>query len=174
MNTVEIEQQNAVLNATISAAHSCGMKLKQGAEDHLLAAITAKGCTATVGTTGLELRQGTTEMVISSVFKTLRAEHEDWFVYDPRHAAPDDIVCRADFHGTPQEILQRKARWIREHSNGAYEQLPADRAEAERRAVVPSATMTRAQYLCLSLRDKAQLSGLIGADGVARIMARVK
>jgi hypothetical protein len=174
MDSVAVQQQYEVLNALIGAAHSCGMKLKPDAEVSLLAALTAKGVTATVDSTGLVLKQGTTEISLSGAFRTLRAEREDWFVWDPKHAAPDQITCRADFRGTPQEILQKKARWISEHPAGAYEQLPADRAEAQRRATVPSATMTRAEYQCLSLRDKATLCAAIGAAGIQKIMARTR
>jgi len=174
MSDDDIQQTNAILNALVDAAHASGMKLKAGCEVDLLAAIQAKGVTAAVTQTGLELSQGSTLMVISECMKTLRREHEQWFIYDARHAAPDVIGSRADFHGTPQEILARKVRWISEHSQGEYEQLPKDAEEARRRSVIPSAVMDRASYLCMSVHDRSNLAELVGPSGISRIMQRTK
>src|ERR1039458_2199074 len=112
MDTQAIQAQHETLNAIVDACHACGLKLKPDAETVLLEKITAKGVSASAGAMGLELAQGSTQIVVSSALKSLYAENPDLFYYDPRIAPSDVVVCRADLnHGTQQEILQRKAKW---------------------------------------------------------------
>jgi hypothetical protein len=172
MDTVAIENAVAVRNALISAFRSVGMRLLPDADRQLTALFESKGVTATTNAAGyLELKQGNTLMVLSNAFETIRREHPEWFVSDPRR---DAIASREDFHGSPQEIAHAKALWLSKHSLAEWEALPRTRAEAEIRSVAPSADMNRKEYLSLPVSERAQLAGLIGVDGISRIMSRTK
>ena len=172
MNTEAIENAVAVRNALIRAFHSVGMRLLPDADQMVLADLESKGVTAAMNAAGyLELRQGETLMVLSSSFETIRTQHPEWFVSDPKR---DKISSREDFHGNPSEIEHAKAAWIAAHSLAEWEGLPRTRAEAEIRSVAPSASMSRKEYLALSFSERAQLAGLLGADGIGRIISRNK
>ena len=91
-------------------------------------------------------------------------------VPDPKR---DAISSRQDLErGTPQEVSQAKSAYIAKNGLPAYERLPRTQAEAERKAVAPSADMTKREYLSLTFSEKAKLAGILGAAGIGRIMGR--
>ena len=172
MDTAAIQNAVAVRSALISGFHSCGMRLLPDCDQQVLSLLESKGVTVTTNHAGyLELRQGDTLMVLSHAFETIRRENPTLFVTDPRR---DAISSLEDFHGSQQEVAHAKSAWIAKHGPDAWERLPQTRAEAEIRSVAPSADMNRKEYLSLSFSERAQLAGVLGADGISRIMSRTK
>jgi len=173
MDATQTERECEILNCIISAAHGCNLKLKPDAEIAVLAKFKEKGVTANVENGVLVLQAGTTDLVLSKTFATLRAENPAWFHIGTHDAAPTDVICREDFRGSPAEIRIQKTAWISEHGISAFENLPTDRKEAERRATVPHAGMNRASWLCLSNSDKIRMLAIKDFD-LSRVMARTK
>jgi hypothetical protein len=170
MNEAEIRQQVAVRNAVITQLHGCGMRPLEGSEAAILDWFKGRGVTLSADHGYLELKMADGSAAIpSSACETLRRELPHLFVADPRR---DEISSLADFRGTQTEILKAKAAYVSKHGLAAYERLPRTAAEAQRKAVAPSANMTRDEYHRLSLKEKAQLTGILGPDGIGRIMSR--
>jgi hypothetical protein len=172
MDVTEIQNSVALRNALVSAFRQHGMRLLPDSDMQVLALLQSKGVTLNVSESGyLELRQGSTLMVLSNAFETLRKENPELFVSDPRR---DAIASREDFRGSPSEIAAAKSRWIGQHGPAAWERLPRTRAEAELHSAVPSADMTRKEYLSLPFAERVQLSGALGPDALSKIMARTR
>jgi hypothetical protein len=170
MDTQAIQQQASTLNALISALHAHGMRPLPGADRTILAKLTGLGITASASAAGyLELSQQGVAMVVSPVCEALRTKFPELFVSDTRW---DAISSKADFHGSPSEILKAKAEFLSKHGLEAFERLPQTRAAAELRSVTPSADMSRKEYLSLTRAEKAELISVLGASGIERIMAR--
>jgi hypothetical protein len=171
MNAAEIQNAASVRRALCNGLLMAGYRLLPGADDSVLALLAQMGVTATVDDSGLHLHQGATEMVLSSSFASIRTQHPEWFVTDARR---DAIASREDFHGSAVEVSSAKSAYISKHGLAAWERLPATRAEAERKSVTPSEGMSRSAYLSLSFHERATLAGIIGGEGIGRILARVK
>ena len=170
MDTAAIQTEVQVRNALLAGFHSVGMRLLPDADLQVLALLKSKGVNVSVSDSGyLELSQAGTQMVLSQAFETLRKDNPTWFVSDPRR---DAISSRQDFHGSASEVAGAKSAWIAKHGIAAWEALPATREQAELRSAVPSASMSKKEYLSLTFSERAQLAGLLGGDGIARIMAR--
>ncbi|MFZ0322337.1 MAG: hypothetical protein WAL56_24635 [Candidatus Sulfotelmatobacter sp.] len=170
MNEVEIRQQVAVRNAVISQLNSCGMRPLEGSEAAILAWFQNKGCKLSADHGYLEILQADASAVVpSAACETLRKECPHLFVADPRR---DEISSLADFRGTQTEVLKQKASYITKHGQAAYENLPRTAAEAQRKSVAPSANMTAAEYRQLTLKEKAQLTGILHPEDLAAIMRR--
>jgi len=171
MNEVEMKTELATRNALLTTFHQCGMKPLADSETAILAKLKELGVSAeaSAGYLSLTTLDGTA-IVPSAACERIRKECPHLFVADPRR---DAVSSRADLErGTPQEVSQAKAQFITKNGLAAYEALPKTRAEAERRAVTPSADLTRSEYLSLSFSDKSRLAGVLGSAGIGRIMSR--
>jgi hypothetical protein len=160
-------------SAALQIFHSCGMKPLSGSMDAITAKLAEFGVTAHRSEHGypeLRLADGTA-VVPSAAAEKVRAAIPDVFVSDPRR---DKFTSKEDFRGSPTEIAQAKAEAIGVIGIAKWENLPKTKAEAERRAVVPNPEMSRKDYLSMSRQDRADLSGLIGPEGIQLIMARTK
>jgi hypothetical protein len=160
-------------NAALQIFHSVGMKPLSGSMGTITAKLAEFGVTAHRSEHGypeLRLADGTA-VVPSAAAEKVRAAIPDAFVSDPRR---DKFTSKEDFRGSPTEIAQAKATAISAIGIAKWENLPNTRAEAERRAIVPSPDMNRKDYLSMSRQDRADLSGLIGPEGIQLIMSRTK
>jgi hypothetical protein len=171
MNAEEIQNAANVRKTLCSSFLMAGLRLLPDADDSVLSLLSEKGVTATVDATGLHLHQGQTEMVLSNAFETIRKEHPELFASDPRR---DAISCREDFHGSASEIRSAKAAYIGQYGIAAWERLPVTRAEALQKAAIPRENMSRQEYLALPFKERSALAGIVGAEGIQRIMARTK
>ncbi|MBZ5722293.1 MAG: hypothetical protein LAO03_18125 [Acidobacteriia bacterium] len=159
-------------NGVLDAFHAHGIKPLDATIGTVVETLATKyGVTASISDLGhLELTQNGSPAVLSTVLEAYRKKHGEQFVADPRR---DDVVSRQDLErGTPQEIVQAKAKFIGMHSVEAFENLPKTRDEAQRKAAVPSMDMTKDEYLSLSLKDRSRLVGKIGPEAIGKIMQR--
>jgi hypothetical protein len=173
MTAEEIKGQVALHNALVSAFYAAGIKPLADSEQRILDYLTSLGVKASADAGYLTLEQSGTQMVVSSACESVRKAHPEWFAFDFKRDGAG-VISREDFHGTPREIAAAKSAYLSKHGLAAWEQLPATRAEAQRKSAIPSATMSRSEYLSLSFSDRSRLAGIIGADGVGRIMSRNK
>lgn len=171
MTGEEIRNEFAIRDAVRTAFLMVGMRLLPNAEVAVLEHMRGLGVTASIAKGYLELQQGTTDLVINKTCETIRQQMPQLFASDPHY---DTIASREDFHGSPSEIAKAKAAYVSKWGLAAWERLPATRAEAERRAVTPSADMNRAQYVALPFSEKSKLAGILGAEGIRRIMSRTR
>jgi hypothetical protein len=169
----EIRDEFALLSAIRDIFWTYGMRLLPDKERDVLSHLRSLGVSAAVGGTGyLILQQGSTLMVLSEACETVRKQLPQLFTADPRH---DAVSSREDLErGSPSEIAHAKSDWIKSHSLEQWERLPATRAEAERKAVVPDANLNRASFLALPFSERSRLAGVLGAAGISRIMSRTK
>ena len=171
MTTDEMKQLAELHGAVLDAFHAARIKPLPDTEQQILDYLQSLGVKASAPNGYLQLEQSGTQMVVAQACESIRDAHREWFVSDPSR---DAIVCREDFHGSATEIISAKSAWIRKHGLEAWERLPETRALAEKRAVVPSPTMNRQDYLSLDVHSKARLAAAVGIAGIRRIMARTK
>src|ERR1039457_3129890 len=123
MDADEIRQQVLVRDALHSAFANFGMRFCcQDGPEQVLSKLQALGIAATVGPLGLELRQGATEMSLSSACTTLRQQNASLFSSDIRF---DQVSSKEDFHGSPSEVARAKTDYIGRFGSAAFAALPA-------------------------------------------------
>ena len=171
MTEAEMRELVAVHNAILDACHAAHLKPLPDTEPQILDFLKSLGVVASAPNGYLELRQGDNELVVSKCCERIRTAHPELFVSDPSR---DAIISKEDFHGSTLEVTQAKSQWIAKHGLAAWEALPNTRALAERRAVIPSPLMSRADYVALDVHSKARLAATIGVNGIRRILARTK
>lgn len=170
MTGQEIKKEFALQSALRDAFWLYGMRLLPGKEEDLLAHLRGLGVEADLSAGYLVLTQQGTQLVLSQMAETIRKQHAEWFNADPRR---DAVSCREDLErGTAAEIATAKAKYIGQHGIASWEALPKTRAEAMRKSATPTASMSKAEYLALPFAERSKLAGIIGASGIARIMAR--
>jgi len=170
MNTEQMQKDLQVRNALLQTFHQHGMKPLPDALEPILAKLTELGVTANADAGYLSLTQGDTAVVPSAACERIRSLLPQLFVADPRR---DKVSSREDLErGTPGEIAKAKSDWVKANGMQRWESLPRTKAQAEAKAIVPSAMLTAKEFRLLSRADKAALSGVLGYAGIERIMAR--
>jgi hypothetical protein len=163
---------DAVLVAAESAMHGAGLKPKNVAET-LETLEKEYGVTASVSNGFLKLEHNTgtsvTNIELGAAFGRLIEKHPRTFY---------GLGGQISFKKELADDLPAKMKFIDENGIDAWESLPYDEKDLRAKHVIgkaiPSAYMTKKDYLTLSLEEKVKLSGQIGHKGVAAIMARTK
>jgi hypothetical protein len=170
-NDTEMREQLAVRSALLSQLHACGMRPLPDSEAEILRWFADKNVLVSAANGYIELtKDDGSAAVPSSACETLRRERPELFLADPKR---DKVSSRADLErGSQSEISRAKAIYVSEHGLAAWERLPQTKAEAERKAVVPSPDMTAKEYRALPFSDRVRLSGIIGPAGVGKILGR--
>ncbi len=171
MDLSELQKQRDVSNKLTQLFYQCGMKPLEGTEAKILEQVKALGVTASTDAGYLALTQGpdNSGVVPSALAERLRKDNPLLFVADPSR---DAVTSKADLErGSDGEIQKAKAQYISKHGFEQWANLPATKEEAKRKAIVPSVTMTKAEYMALPWKERSALCSL-GADVITRIMAR--
>jgi len=169
----EIKQDFALQNALRDSFWLLGLRLLPDREADVLAHLRSLGVKVTTEHGYLEATTAEgTGVVLSAAAETIRSKNPTWFASDPKR---DAVSSREDLErGSASEVLKAKSDWIKSHGLTAWEHLPRTKADAEKKAVVPNANMTRSEYLSLPFSERSKLSGILGPAVIGRIMARVK
>jgi len=171
MTEQEMKAETRTRAALLNQLNQLGMRPLPNSEPAILQWFQSKGVTASGEAGYLTLTQADgSACVPSSACETLRKECPHLFASDARR---DKISSRQDLErGTNQEIAKAKSDYIRANGVDAWERLPKTKVEAERKSAPVSLDMVRSEYLALSFAEKARLAGVLGPDGISRIMAR--
>jgi hypothetical protein len=171
MTEEEMKAETRTRAALLNQLNQLGMRPLPNTEPAILQWFQSKGVTASGEAGYLTLVQSDGNAAVpSSACETLRKERPDLFASDARR---DKISSRQDLErGTNAEIYKAKSDYVKANGLEAWERLPRTKAEAERKSAPVSLDMTRAEYLALSFAEKARLAGVLGADGISKIMAR--
>ena len=171
MTEAELRADSAVRVALLNQLNACGMHPLPNTETTILRWFAEKSVSLDASHGYLALTQSDGNAAVpSSACETLRREHPEFFAAD---ATRDKVSCKQDLErGTQTDIYKAKSAYIAQHGLAAWEALPKTKDEAVRKSAPVSLDMTRAEYLALTLSERARFAGAVGAEGVSRIMAR--
>ena len=155
-----------LIKAATATFHAAGHKpksisavLEQIKADH--------GIEATVSGGLLSLKQGSTTFDLGTVVSAIAEKHPRLF-----YGGAGTVNFKSDLADDPQA----KVRYIKEHGLPAWDALPLNEKSPNANKVVtdqiPNSEMTSQEYMRLSLSEKSDLAGRIGAVGIQKIMAR--
>jgi hypothetical protein len=171
MTNEELKSDAATRTALLNQLNQLGMHPLPDSEHAILAWFTGKGaaCSAQPGYLVVTQADGS-PVVPSSACETLRRERPELFAADAKR---DKVSSRQDLErGSASEIFKAKSDYIKEHGVEMWERLPATKVSAEKRSAPVSLDMTRDEYKQLSFREKARLAGVVGPNGIGKIMNR--
>jgi hypothetical protein len=155
-----------LFEASERTMHACGLKPKS-VEEILTKLETEYNVTATVEGGLLTLKQGEQTFSTGTVLKSLQEKHPRSF-----HGGIGEIQFKSQL----ENDTAAKSKFIAERGYNAWAAMPFDAKSPNAASVVtdiiPSAGLTKAQYLKLSTDERVKLSGEIGYKGVERIMRR--